>query len=187
MMYSLYDLLIKMGAPEVKEKKCIEWHYFDDAKKELAGFAEIKLDPKGHRLTAELKHLHKDFHDEDGNVYPTYTETFYLEAERIGGSDSYRVAKICFDDEEYLNPRKAVIELGLSLFHARALDISIRMVEQTFNKQDMFELAPETETRRPVFTRPMFVANPETQAPRKETFGVVIPFRPRVAQNNARV
>lgn len=177
MMYSLYDLLIKMGAPEVKEKRCIEWHYFDDEKKELAGFAEIKLDPQGHRLTAELKHLHKDFEDDEGTVYPTYTETFYLQAERVGGSDGYRVSKICFDDEEYINPRKAVIELGLSLFHARALDISIRMVEQTFNKQDMFETTAET---RPA-VRPFFVAPAAHPAPKKESYGVVIPFRPRQA------
>ena len=90
------------------------------------------------------------------------------------------------DGEDYSNPQKGVIELGLSVFHARALDISIRMVEQVFNRQDITEQPlsePQAEPKpdparqfRAQFQQPQ----PQPPAPiRKEEWGVVIPFRPR--------
>jgi hypothetical protein len=180
MLYSLHDLLIKMGAPEAREKGRMEWHYFDKKKNALAGFAEIRLEAGGERLTAEMRHLHENFSDEDGAFHREYTESFYLYAERTARPGHYRVTKIALDGEEYANPSKGIVELGLSVFHARALDISIRMMEQVFNKQDILEpvttttasKAPRREFKREILQ--------EAVAP-KERFGVVIPFRPRAA------
>ncbi len=178
MIYRLEELLIKMGAPEVREKKQVEWHYFDKSRNILAGSASIRLE--GEKLVAELRQMHENFEDDHGKHHASYTETFYLVAVQSKRPGYYRIEKIAFDGEDYEDPTKAVIELGLSVFHARALDISIRMVEQTFNKQDIVEpaeLAPALAPRR----KPAPVA----ELPRKESFGVVIPFRPRAARLTA--
>ena len=178
MMYSLHDLLIKMGAPEVREKGRMEWHYFDKKKNALAGFAEIRLDAGGERLTAEMRHLRHNYSDDAGKIHPVYTETFYLHAERTARPGHYRVTKLSLDGDDYPSPAKGIVELGLSVFHARALDISIRMMEQVFNKQDILD----TPTSQPA-SKPLPRFNPvlkEEVAP-QERFGVVIPFRPRAA------
>lgn len=177
MMYSLHDLLAKMGAPEVKEKGQMRWHYFDADTGEISGFAEIRLIDGGERLIAELSHVRHNYEDDTGRFHASYTESFYLHAERSG--IHYNVTTIAFDGEAYPRPQKAVIELGLSIFHARALDISILMVEQAFNKQDILRPVQEdaaafkgVPVRRK--TQPMPAA-----IPRAESWGVVVPFRPR--------
>jgi hypothetical protein len=187
MLYSLHDLLIKMGAPEVREKGHMEWHYFDRKKNILAGFAEIRLDAGGERLTAELRHLRENYADDQGVVHPIYTESFYLCAERTARPGHFRVHKLSLDGEEYFNPAKGIIELGLSVFHARALDISIRMVEQVFNKQDILDTALSEAPDRLPQSRPLLypIAKPARGEAEPERFGVVIPFRPRASQPRA--
>jgi hypothetical protein len=171
MIYTLNDLLMKMGAPEVKEKNHIRWHYFDRVNNEIAGFAEIRLIDGGQRLIAELQHLRHNYEDDTGKVHSTYTESFYLHAEKTG--TRYKVTKIAFDEEEYPHPQKSVIELGLSIFHARALDISILMVEQAFNKQDI--LNPPVDEYPQFRNIPIHVKD----VLKKEPWGIVVPFRPR--------
>jgi len=182
MIYFLNDLLQKMGAPEVREKGRIEWHYFDKTRNTLGGFAEIRMEAGGERLIAEMKTVRENHTDEDGKLHPVYTESFYLYAERTARAGHYRINKLILDGDEYSNPQRGVIELGLSVFHARALDISIRMVEQIFNKQDITEPAADP------------LALPESLVPRfklrelpdvkPERMGVVIPFRPRAELRN---
>src|SRR5437868_2536247 len=145
-MYTLHDLLTKMGAPETKEKGHMGWHYFDRATQEITGFAEIRL--SGQALVAELKHLRHNYEDDMGQVHPIYTENFYLHAEKTGAR--FKVTKVAFDGEEYAHPSKAIIELGLSIFHARALDISILMVEQAFNKQDILRPAVDESAQKKI-------------------------------------
>jgi len=178
MIYTLNDLLIKMGAPEVREKNHMHWHYFDKASREIAGFAQICLIDDGHRLIAELQHLRHDYEDDAGRTHPVYNESFYLHAERAG--TRYKVTKIAFDGDEYPHPQKSVIELGLSLFHARALDISILMVEQSFNKQDILHAA--ISERSPFKNIPLQAKN---AFKKEEAWGVVVPFRPRRAAGRA--
>ena len=178
MLYSLHDLLIKMGAPEVREKGRMEWHYFDKKKNALAGFAEIRLEAGGERLTAEMRHLRHNYSDDTGKLHPEYTETFYMYAERTARPGHYRITKISLDGDDYANPAKGIVELGLSVFHARALDISIRMMEQVFNKQDILDTAMPAPSDRPL---PRFQAVLKEDIAPKERFGVVIPFRPRAA------
>lgn len=179
MLYAINDLLQKMGAPEAKERGRIEWHYFDAVKKNLEGFAEIRFEAGGERLVAEMKQIKKNYEDDAGKLHPVYTESFYLYAERTARAGYYRVTKISLDGEDYNNPQKGVIELGLSVFHARALDISIRMMEQVFNKQDILEPVIDP---MPKF-RDLFASQKPAQAPvpplKREEWGVVIPFRPR--------
>lgn len=179
MMYRLEDLLAKMGAPEVRERQHIEWHYFDKTKKDLAGYADIRLEAGGERLVAELKRTRENYEDDHGNIHAQFVESFHLTAERAARPDHYRVTRIAFDGDAYETPGKAIIELGLSVFHARALDISIAMVEQTFNKDDI--LSPQAPKERMDFgyfvTKPAAPVN--EAAPRKEGYGVVIPFRQR--------
>ena len=171
MMYALNDLLTKMGAPETRHKGAMHWYYFDRITREIAGFAEVRLEEGGKHLVAELKHLRHNYEDDSGRVYPTYTESFYLFAEKAGAQ--YKVMKIAFDGEAYSHPSKAIIELGLSIFHARALDISIMMVEQAFNKQDIVRpVIGEAANFKnvPIHVRDAF---------KREAWGIVVPFRPR--------
>ena len=178
MLYSLHDLLLKMGAPEVREKGRMEWHYFDKDKNALAGFAEIRLDSGGERLTAEMRHLRYNYSDDQGKLHPEYTETFFMHAERTARPGHFRITKISLDGDDYTNPAKGIVELGLSVFHARALDISIRMMEQVFNKQDILDTTLPVQADRPL---PRFQAVLKEDIAPKERFGVVIPFRPRAA------
>jgi hypothetical protein len=171
MIYTLNELLTKMGAPEAREKGSLRWHSFDKDKSEITSFAEIRVIDDGRRLIAELQRLRHNYEDDAGTVHPVYIETFYMHAEAIG--EKFKVTKVAFDGEEYADPQRSIIELGLSIFHSRALDISILMVEQAFNKQDIL---------RPIIDeRPQFRNIPtRTRAPlKKESWGVVVPFRPR--------
>lgn len=177
MLYSLHDLLIKMGAPEVRDRGQMEWHYFDKKKNALAGFAEIRLEAGGERLVAELRHLRENYTDDAGATHQAYTESFCLYAERTARPGHYRITRIALDGEEYASPSKAVIELGLSVFHARALDISIRMMEQVFNKQDILDApvtpAPQARPYKALKEKMMKEAAVRPSA-------VIIPFRPRL-------
>lgn len=172
MMYRLEELLAKMGAPEVKERQHIEWHYFDKNKNDLAGYADIRLEAGGERLVAELKRTRENYEDDHGNMHAQFVETFHLIAERTARPGHYRIARIAFDGDVYEAPQKAIIELGLSVFHARALDISIRMVEQTFNKDDI--LTPAAEPTRQLKFSDFFV---KKEAPKMKAPSNVVPFR----------
>lgn len=175
MMYTLDELLMKMGAPEAREKGQMRWHYFDKSStgEEIGGYAEVRLLDGGKSLIAEMKQQRHVIADDDsaGGAEKLYSESFYLYAERTAGT-RYAVTKIAFDGEDYPHPRKSIIELGLSIFHARALDISILMVEQAFNRQDIVIPAAETPL-------PKAAPSPVSQFLRKESWGVVVPFRPR--------
>jgi hypothetical protein len=171
MIYTLNDLLMKMGAPEAKEKGQMRWHYFDKTNDEIGGFAEVRLVNGGNGLIAEMKHLRRDYEDDAGEKRGDYTESFYLYAERTG--TRYKVTKVAFDGEEYSHPQKSIIELGLSMFHARALDISILMVEQAFNRQDI--LRPVVDERFQFRSAPIDIRD----SFKKEAWGIVVPFRPR--------
>lgn len=176
MMYHLHELLTKMGAPELREKYRLHWHYCDADSGNVAGFADIRLEAGGERLVAELKALRSD-DEQSESPDPSREDHFHLMAERTARPDYFRVLEIRFDGEVYTRPSRSVVELGLSLFHAKALDISIRMMEQTFNKQDvldstgddlLFETRPTAAARQPL--------PPKEPA---KSFGVVVPFRPR--------
>jgi hypothetical protein len=162
MMYSLDELLMKMGAPEAKEKGHMHWHYFDRMSGEIGGYAEVRLMDGGESLVAELRQ------QQNGQAE---AESLFLHARRSGSR--YSVTKIAFDGEEYAHPQKSVIELGLSIFHARALDISILMVEQAFNKQDVTR--PIIDERSQLKDVPIRVKT----SFQKEAWGIVVPFRPR--------
>lgn len=173
-MYSLKDLLIKMGAPEVRERGRVHWHYFDKERQDIAGSAEIRLDDDGHTLVAELKHLRPDYEDDNGRIHTLFTETFHMRAIR-SGKDKFKVQEIGFDGEIYHDPQKPVIELGLSIFHARALDISILMVEQAFNRQEMLDPLSDVE-------EPANSVWSEAAAPaQNQASAVIVPFPVRKA------
>lgn len=168
MIYHLRELLKKMGAPDLGDKRRLEWYYFDKARNQLAGFAEIRLEAGGEFLVAELKRYQDNHIDDNGKKHDRFEESFFLYAERTARADHYRVTRMSFDGEDYGHPTKPIIELGLGVFHARALDISIRMVEQTFNKDDMLEPAaqdaPINDTpKKPVVLAP--AAPPPTPVP----------------------
>jgi len=176
MIYGLKELLTKMGAPEVYDRGQVEWHYFDSLKNDIAGYAEVRLEAADTRLVAELKHTRENYEDDLGMMHERFEESFYLKAVRVEG-EGFKVTELSFDGAEYLNPKRDISELALSLFHARALGISILMVEQAFNKTDILDVAdaPIQQRRMPVFAKPVHFGG-----------GVVIPFRPRaVAQVGA--
>lgn len=173
MLYRLQELLIKMGAPEVRERKNIEWHYFDNNKADLAGFADIRLENNDKRLIAELKRTRENYEDDHGQLHSHFDESFRLIAERVPATDEYKVTEIAFDGDVYINPPSSVVELGLSIFHARALDISIRMVEQAFNRDDI--LSPVTVDEQ---IRPSHVSSFAKRDPQKPAC-VILPFKRR--------
>ncbi len=176
MIYHLHELLTKMGAPEAREKERLEWYYFDPETQEMAGYADIRIDMGGERLVAELK-APRTCAEALNSPDLAAEDRFYMVAERTARPHYFRISEISFDGETYTRPSKAVIELGLSLFHARALDISIRMIEQSFNKEDMLE---HKETTASGFRNVPIRRRADTTAKKPvETFGVVIPFRPR--------
>jgi hypothetical protein len=149
MIYTLDELLMKLGAPEVAERKNMSWHYFVPRKEHLAGHASVRLEADGEYLVAEMHHVREDVMDDDGEIHVSKTESFYLYAERTARPGHYRINELAFDGDAYPKPSKSVAELALSIFHARALDISIRMVEQEFNKQDIMNPKDEAPQRRP--------------------------------------
>lgn len=167
MIYHLRELLKKMGAPDLGDKRRLEWYYFDKARNQLAGFAEIRLEAGGEFLVAELKRYQDNHIDDNGKKHERFEESFFLYAERTARPDHYRVTRLSFDGEDYGHPTKPIIELGLGVFHARALDISIRMVEQTFNKGDMLDNTAEApvndSAKKPVVLAP--AAPPPTPVP----------------------
>ena len=180
MIYHLHELLTKMGAPEVREKLRLQWHYCDTDTGAVAGFADIRLEAGGERLVAELQAVRNDDEQVQSPDHAA-EDRFYLMAERTARPNYFRVLHIGFDGETYTRPSRGVVELGLSLFHAKALDISIRMVEQTFNKQDMLEDTRDEMVQPSRLMSPIRLQG--MAKPAAETFGVVIPFRPRsVAQ-----
>lgn len=173
MIYHLNELLTKMGAPEAREKPRLEWYYFDDTGSAIAGYADIRFDLGGERLVAELK-APRTADEIDISPDAATHDRFHMVAERTARPFYFRITEMTFDGETYTRPSKAVIELGLSLFHAKALDISIRMVEQSFNKEDMLEVKDE-DPRKGLRNIPV---RRRMDKP-AENFGVVIPFRPR--------
>jgi hypothetical protein len=106
------------------------------------------------------------------------------------------VTRIAFDGENYGHPTKPIIELGLSVFHARALDISIRMMEQSFNKMDMLS-ADDAPAKNPLSAKAKgqtlaqgFAAVEKaarSEGVTAESFGVVVPFRSRAQLQAMRV
>lgn len=171
MLYGLEDLLTKMGTPSVAETNGVEWHYF---RSDVYGLAEVRLEAGGARLVAELRHV-REARTEEGEkprADGLFVESCSLRAERAEGG-RYVVTRVAFDGLEYKSPDAAVTELALSVFHARALDISIRMAEQSINKSDICDVLPEQMPGRVLFAR----ATPSTAS----RFGVVVPFRPRRA------
>lgn len=200
MIYNLYDLLQKMGAPELRDRKRLEWYYFDKTRNSLAGHAEIRLEAGGEFLVAELKRYGQNTGQGDAALAE---ESFFLYAERTARPDHYRVTRLSFDGQDYGHPTPPIVELGLGVFQSRALDISIRMVEQTFNREDMLTppaaddlsdiaslvTSPPTAAdvgpaegarklpRRRVITQEG-VRFPE-KTTQQEAYGVVVPFRPR--------
>jgi hypothetical protein len=180
MLYRLDELLTKMGAPEAREKGSAEWHYF---RSNMSGLAEVRLEAGGERLVAELRHVRESREeDEIADLNGLFVETCSLRAERTEDG-LYAVTRVAFDGTEYDGLNGGIVELALSVFHARALEISIRMIEQAFNKQDVLDpvfddILPEQAGKLPV--RTIFSSN--ANAKKDSRFGgVVIPFRPRAA------
>lgn len=161
MIYAIKELLTKMGAPEATEKKQIEWFYFNKDNRDIGGMASIRFEANGERLIAELKQVRENVEDDDGNIVAKQTDTFFMAAERTAREGHYRITNISFDNVSHDKPSKAVSELGLSVFHAKALDISIRMIEQSFDKEAILEpradmqkmfnsFMPESTAKQPV-------------------------------------
>lgn len=159
MTYALTELLAKLGAPEVEETEHVRWTYFKKENTEIGGFAEIRLEDDGRRLVAELRHWKENIEDDDGVLHCALRESFYLHAIGLADHGRFRVTKIAFDGEDYTHPESGIVELGLSIFHSRALEISIKMTEEKFKKK-----TPEIKSM-----------------PVRKDWGVVVPFQPRVA------
>ena len=84
-MYTLDELLMKMGAPEAKERGQMRWHYFDRTGDETGGYAEVRLFDGGASLVAEMKQLRNVVVDDGvGCVERLYSESLYLYARRTG-------------------------------------------------------------------------------------------------------
>ncbi len=163
MNYELAALLNKMGVPDLAERQSIKWAYTDALDPGIHGFAEVRLEGNGKFLTAELRHHRKNYEDDLGILHPFHAENFYLQARRIDETDVFRITLLSFDGRTYDLRQSAMIELGLSLFHSRAVEISTKMVEQRFD-------LVRDEMKRPARQMKQAVTKP---------MGNVIPFRQR--------
>lgn len=188
MIYHLHDLLKKMGAPALRDKRRLEWYYFDKATNQLAGFAEVRLEAGGEFLVAELKRYDESPADKKGKRQERFEDSFFLYAERTARPEHYRITRMSFDGQDYGHPTRPIVEMGLGVFHGRALDISIRMVEQAFNKTDMLDAVETPAPEKTVITAKSSrrrIEHAPLPAPVKtaqqEAYGVVVPFRPRSA------
>ena len=178
MTYKLKELLLKIGSPELEEKRELSWHYFDKEKKDIEAFADLRLLDGGNALVAEQQRFRQDYEDDDGQIHETYVEAFYLHAKKIG--ENYKVTKLAMDGEEYTNPERQLTELALSMFHSRALDTSIAMLEQSLNKEELcssFKAASVQDYKAHISEK----FNASKLIEKKQTWGVVVPF-PKVSR-----
>lgn len=182
MVYRLQELLTRLGAPDTLEKDHVEWHYFDAQGFDLAGCAEVRMEASGGRLVAEIRHSHQEREDDQGLFDAQFTQAFYMSAVLIG-RDMYTITKIRLNGREYLHPSRAVVDKGFDIFHARASTFNATQVDQSSKTDDKSvpSSAFDPLCRRAMFSR-MMPAAPLCH----ETFGVVIPFRPRQPARIAR-
>ena len=141
---------------------------------DIGGFADVRLEQNGRSLTVELRHWKKNFEDDNGDIKAHHTESFLLTARRIGNSDLFRITELSFDGTQYDPNDVGMIELGCSIFHARAVEINTLMVEQKFKALEK-EMAENTEATEHLKKR--FQSSLEEKA--QEIWGIVVPFQPR--------
>jgi hypothetical protein len=174
MDYDLKELLHKMGVPELTEKNAVKWHYMDTTDQDIGGFADVRLDVYSRFLTVELRHWKKDFKNDDGHIEARHTESFLLKARRLGSSDLFRITELIFDGTEHDPKSSAMVELGCSIFHARAVEINTLMVEQRFKALEKEMNTPICATDR---LKKRFQSSLEEKA--QQVWGIVVPFQPR--------
>lgn len=178
MDYDLIHLLKKLGVPEVAEDGAVRWHYMEASDPEIGGFADARLEARGRILTVELRHMRKFYEDDNGLIHASYTEEFLLKARRLGTSNMYRVMLVAFDGNDYDPADTAMIELGCSIFHSRALEISTIMTERAFGAvSEEYEAGGEDDPAE--ILRKRFEASHSSTKNTDESWGVVVPFRPR--------
>jgi len=178
MDYDFYELLHKMGIPELSEKDSIRWNYMDASDPSIGGFADARMEADGHYLTVELRHLKKNYEDDNGRIHSQKIDSFTLKARRLGNSELFRISEIEFDGKDYDPNDTAMIELGMGIFYSRAIEINTLMIEQ--------KLKSGTELKKPVENPAENLRSHFKQfmeAPAKATndlaSGVVVQFRPR--------
>jgi len=175
MDYDLKQLLYKLGAPEALDKDQVRWHYIDASDLEVGGYADIRIEANGRLLTVQLKHTKKNCEDDCGTFHTKREESFFLQARRLGDSQLFRVTDISFDGNDYSSDNTAMIELGCSIFHARAVEINSLMVEQKFNLATDKDFSNSSAER----LRDKLKMMREMSQPKPEMWGIVVPFHPR--------
>lgn len=173
MDYNISTLLTKMGIPELATKKEIKWQYMDMRNEDNGGFAHAEFDAEERFLTISLRHVRTSVSDEIGTIHDRKEETFSLKARRIGDSDTFRITEISFDGEDYAPEDTGMIELGCSIFYARAVEINSIMIDQKFNAALQEQCQDRAEKLRSKFE------NFQEQNKPADIYGIVVPFKPR--------
>lgn len=143
MHMKLEDLLLKLGVPEVEDTGRQRFHYTDKDDAEVGGFADVRMEGQGQYLTADLKHWRKGVMEDEGHVVPSLIQSVHVRATRLGQSDLFDVTEVGFDGTTYRPCPRPMIELACAIFHARALDISMRQANHMFNHDPLKDVADE--------------------------------------------
>lgn len=173
MEYSLYDLMTRLGVgQEVTFNRPARWSYTDPEQKGVGGFAEVRFDVSETVLTIELRHW-KGAHKTDiGLMNDRRVETIFVEAMRSGDSDNFSVSVMILDGDVYEVFDESLLDLVLSIFRSRAIEINMKMVEQKFKCKatSISEIldhlpAPQGQDNRPRPTAEIIPFRPRADAP----------------------
>lgn len=169
MDYDINALLYKMGLNDLAEQKEIRWCYIDAKNPNVSGNAHARFANDGRKLVVELSHDFVSIDDEDGPFGEICRESIRLEAERVKGSDNFKITELEFDGINYDTSNDAMVQLCCGLFYARALKINEIMIDQKF-ETEIAEYNSSEKRRRLIA---------ETVAMADNMAGVIVPFRPR--------
>ncbi len=143
-VYSKEELLMKMGTVGVSKFKDFRLEHCERTSKEITSYAVVGFEQGDRILRAEsiVKRKQKDtetvkdFRQEFGMYYETAEECenaiqhFELVAEKEWITGNYRIKDIIVDGEVYPVEDEGLVELALSIFYARLVEIEIMNEEK---------------------------------------------------------
>lgn len=173
MEYPLHEIMSRLGVgQEVSFERPARWSYADCENKGVGGFAEVRFDTSQSVLTIELRHWKAAHKTEIGLMNERRVETIFVEALRIEGSDDFSISVMILDGEVYEVFDDSLLDLVLSIFRSRAIEINMKMIEQRFKCRatsigEILDHLPQTKNQdnRPRATAEVIPFRPRTDAP----------------------
>lgn len=143
-VYSKEELLMKMGTVGVSKFKDFRIEHCERGADDVTSFASVKFEQGDRFLRAESSVTRKvedtktvkDFREEAGMFYDASddnenpTQHFELVAEKEWITGDYRIKQVLVDGEVYPVEDEGLVELSLSIFYARLVEIEIMNEEK---------------------------------------------------------